>query len=327
MNRVVERKTMAIMEILRDSQRPLGARRLSRLLADQGIELTERAVRYHLLHMDDRGLTRMAGGSGRTLTDRGLKELSSGLAVERVGFVDARIDALAYQTTFDAVAGKGEVVLNLSFFRSRDFAKALAAMRPVFKAGIGLSDKVMTAAGGDYVGTTQVPEGYRGLATVCSVSLNGILLRQGIPMESRFGGLLELREGKAKRFTDIISYSGSTLDPIEIFIKGRMTDVSRAALTGDGIICASFREVPSASVPQVLELLEAMRVTGMGGMILVGKPNQAFLEVPVGRGRTGVVVAGGLNPVAAAEENGIPAELKAMVSMTDYSLMRPVEEL
>lgn len=327
MNRLVERKTMAIMEILRDSPRPLGARRISRLLADQGIDLTERAVRYHLLHMDDRGLTRMAGGSGRTLTERGLKELSSGLAVERVGFVDARIDSLAYQTSFNPLTGAGEVVLNLSFFRARDFSKALASMLPVFKAGIGLSDKVMTAGAGERVGNTPIPEGYKGLATVCSVSLNGILLRQGIPMESRFGGLLEIRGGKATRFTDIISYDGSTLDPIEIFIKGRMTDVASAALTGDGIICASFREVPSASVPQVHELLDAMRVAGMGGMVLVGKPNQAFMEVPVGRGRTGVVVAGGLNPVAAAEENGIATELKAMVSLTDFSLLTPVEDI
>jgi repressor of nif and glnA expression len=323
MDRLVERKTTAIMEILRDSHRPLGARRISRLLHDQGIELTERAVRYHLLHMDDRGLTRMAGGSGRTLTERGLQEISSALAVERVGFVDARIDSLAYQTSFDPEKREGLVVLNLSFFRSRDFEKAVKAMRPVFDAGIGLSDLVLTAGAGEYVGDTLIPEGHRALATVCSVSLNGILLRHGIPVESRFGGLLEMRDGKATRFTDIINYSGSTLDPIEIFIKGRMTDVSRAATTGDGLVCASFREVPSASLQRVQEVLTVMRRAGMAGMVLVGRPNQSFMEVPVGRGRTGIVVAGGLNPVAAAEEAGIATEMKAMVALADFSLLQP----
>jgi repressor of nif and glnA expression len=42
------------------------------------------------------------------------------------------------------------------------------------------------------------------------------------------------------------------------------------------------------------------------------------MEVPVGRGRTGIVVAGGLNPVAAAEEAGIATELKAMVTLADF---------
>ncbi len=323
MDRIVERKTTAILEILRDSDKPLGARRISRILEAQGIELTERAVRYHLLHMDDRGLTRISGGSGRVLTDKGAQELGNALAVERVGFVDSRIDSLAYQTTFDPALRQGLVVLNLSLIKSDVFADAKRAMRPVFRAGIGLSNLVLEATEGEHFGDITVPEGHKALATVCSVTLNGILLRHGIPVESRFGGLLEMRNGNPTRFTDIISYSGSTLDPIEVFIKGRMTEVGKAAATGDGRVCASFREVPSASVPRIHELLEQMSKVGMDGMVLVGRPSQAFLEVPVARGRTGVVVAGGLNPVAAAEEKGIQTELKAMVTLADYSLLHP----
>ncbi len=324
MDRSVEQKTAAILEILRDSDKPLGARRISRVLEAQGIELTERAVRYHLLHLDDRGLTRISGGSGRILTDLGRKELGNALAVERVGFVDARIDSLAYQTTFDPASQEGSIVLNLSLFRSGAFLEAKRAMRPVFEAGIGLSSRVIQAQEGEHFGDITVPHGYTALATVCSVTLNGILLRNGIPVESRFGGLLEIREGRATRFTEIISYAGSTLDPIEIFIKGGMTQVGQAAATGNGIVCASFREVPSASMPRIKELLKQMAAVGMDGMILVGRPNQDFMEVPVARGRTGVVVAGGLNPVAAVEEQGILTELKAMVTLADYSLLKPL---
>lgn len=324
MDRGVEQKTAAILEILRDSDKPLGARRISRVLESQGIELTERAVRYHLLHLDDRGLTRISGGSGRILTDLGRKELGNALAVERVGFVDARIDSLAYQTTFDPASQEGSIVLNLSLFRSSAWLEAKRAMRPVFEAGIGLSSRVILAEEGERFGDITVPHGYTALATVCSVTLNGILLRHGIPVESRFGGLLEMRDGRATRFTEIISYAGSTLDPIEIFIKGGMTQVGQAASTGNGIVCASFREVPAASMPRIKDLLKQMAKVGMDGMILVGRPNQDFMEVPVARGRTGVVVAGGLNPVAAVEEEGIITELKAMVTLADYSLLKPI---
>lgn len=41
----VERKTIAIMRILKDSPEPLGARVISQSLKDHGVELGERAVR------------------------------------------------------------------------------------------------------------------------------------------------------------------------------------------------------------------------------------------------------------------------------------------
>jgi repressor of nif and glnA expression len=58
----VERKVVAILRVLSDSSEPLGGRVISRRLSDFGIELGERAVRYHLKLMDERGLTRPVGG-------------------------------------------------------------------------------------------------------------------------------------------------------------------------------------------------------------------------------------------------------------------------
>ena len=43
----VERKVNAILKILSESSEPLGARVVARHIKDYGIELTERAVRYH----------------------------------------------------------------------------------------------------------------------------------------------------------------------------------------------------------------------------------------------------------------------------------------
>ena len=52
----------------------------------------------------------------------------------------------------------------------------------------GLVRWVPVAAGD----TVVVPPGKVGLATVCSVALNGVLLKAGIPVQSRFGGVLEV---------------------------------------------------------------------------------------------------------------------------------------
>jgi HTH-type transcriptional regulator, global nitrogen regulator NrpRI len=317
------RKTLAILEILREAGEPLGARALSRELTLRGVDLNERTVRYHLLHLDERGFTRLVGRSGRILTERGLEELDSALAVDRVGFVNARIDDLACQADFDLASRRGRVVVNMTFFPLKKESKAVEAMRPAFEAGLCLSDLVLRVGPGDKVGGLEVPEAVAAWGTVCSVTLNSILLRHGIPVESSFGGLLEMKGGKPSRFTEIISYSGSTLDPVEIFIKGKMTSVHAAASTGDGRICASFRLVPASALDATSSLLEEMKRSRLCDMVLLGRPGQPLMEVPSGRDRVGMLVAAGLNPPAAAEESGVDTTSRAMATLVDYSALVP----
>ena len=69
----VERKAFSILKILSDSQEALGARVIANRLKDYGVELGERAVRYHLKLMDERGLTLILGRrDGRVLTEKGM---------------------------------------------------------------------------------------------------------------------------------------------------------------------------------------------------------------------------------------------------------------
>ena len=69
----VERKIISILRVLSESHEPLGARVIARRLKDLGVELGERAVRYHLKLMDERGLTQLVGRDGRLLTGQGSK--------------------------------------------------------------------------------------------------------------------------------------------------------------------------------------------------------------------------------------------------------------
>jgi hypothetical protein len=322
-NTSLERKTLAILEILQEAREPLGARAISRELTLRGVDLNERTVRYHLLHLDERGFTRLEGRSGRVLTQRGREEVESALAVDRVGFVNSRIDDLACQADFDLHSGRGRLVINISFFPLRQEKQAVEAMRPAFEAGLCLSDLVLRAGPGERVGGLEIPEASVGWGTVCSVTLNSVFLRHGIPVESSFGGLLEISGSRPRRFTEIISYSGSTLDPIEIFIKGKMTSVHAAATTGAGRICASFRLIPSSAQDDATSLLEEMKHSRLGEMILLGRPGQPFMEVPSGRDRVGMLVAGGLNPPAAAEEMGVDTSSRAMATLVDYTALAP----
>ena len=73
----VERKAISILKVLNESPHPLGARLIARRLKDYGVELGERAVRYHLKLMDERGLTRpLQRRDGREITTQGIEELN-----------------------------------------------------------------------------------------------------------------------------------------------------------------------------------------------------------------------------------------------------------
>jgi repressor of nif and glnA expression len=314
----VERKTIAILRILSQSSEPVGARVISRNLKDNGIELSERAVRYHLKLMDERGFTQSAGRDGRSITQLGVEELESALISDKVGFVASKIELLAYQTDFDINKRRGKIPVNISFFPERQFKKAIEAMKEVFQAGICVSDLVAAVRQGEKLGGIVVPHGKIGLATVCSIIINGALLKAGVPMDSKFGGILQIKNHKPLRFVELIQYSGSSLDPSEIYITSRMTSVGRAAREGQGRILANFREIPAMSQPIAEEVVAELKVANLNGLIMMSEVSKAVCGVPVEVNKVGMILVGGLNPVAAAVESGIEVENRAMSAIMEY---------
>jgi repressor of nif and glnA expression len=325
--RDVQRKVLAILKVLGTGTAPMGARTIARRLEAYGVSLTERAVRYHLQLMDERGLTEQVGRRGRILTERGHGEIGSALVTDKVGYVLSRIKQLAFQTTFDPETAQGDVVMNTTLFRRREFEAALRAMEPAFNAGLCVSDRVGLAGAGERLGQVVVPEDHIGLSTVCSVTINGVLLKGGIPMDSRFGGILEIQRRKPLRFVEIIHYSGSSLDPSEAFIRARMTAVDAAARTGAGRVLANFRELPAACRPLVSEITHRLRRAGIGGLLLLGEISEPVCQIAVDLNMCGVILLGGLNPVAAAAEAGLEAEYRAMSTVMPFEHLRDVRTL
>ena len=180
---------------------------------------------------------------------------------------------------------------------------------------------------GEVVGEMTVPTGKVGFCTVCSITLNGVLLKHGVPTASRFGGLLELRDGRATRFVEMIHYDGTSIDPLEVFIRSRMTDYRGAIRDGNGLIGASFRELPEDSRELVQSLSERLSEVGLGAFLEVGMPGQQVLGLPVSQGRIGSVVIGGLNPIAILEELGHRVESRALSGLLEYNRMYSYEEL
>jgi repressor of nif and glnA expression len=326
--RDVERKITAILKVLSDSPDPLGGRVISRRLKEQGVDLNERTVRYHLRMMDERGLTRSIGQrDGRTITESGLDELKSALVCDKVGFVTGRIELLAYLTTFDMEEFTGDIPIDVSLFPKEQFAKAWDIMRDIFTSGFCTSNLVAVASSGERLGNITIPEGKIGLATVCTAAVIGSLLKAGIPIDSRFGGMLQLRNHQPVRFVELIEYNGCTLDPFHIFIAGKMTNVIGAAKIGEGKILASFHEVPIASRSATEAVIDKLKALNFCHLAIMGNVGESICEVFTTLNKLGLMLPTGLNAVAAAAEKGIDVSCMAMSGVIDIGKLRNFQAL
>ena len=322
-------KTMlAILKVLdKHSDTILGSREISRQLKVHGVELTERTVRYHLRILDERGYTKVFGKEGRKITQKGKEELAQALVSEKIGFIISKIETLSYLTDLDLEKNEGNIILNVSYFPEEKLKEALKVMKHVFLSPYVMCDKVVMQKAGEKIGDVVVPEKQIGFGTVCSVTINGIFLKAGIPVASKFGGVLQIENAEPSRFTSLISYEGSSLDPLEIFIKSHMTDVLGAVKNHSGKILASFREIPVVSLERARQLSEELRQKGIGGLLMIGNPNQPLLEMPVAVDKAGMIIVGGLNPLAALEEAGIQTVSKAMSTLYKFSDLIKFKEL
>lgn len=314
----VERKVIAILRILSQSTEPIGARVISHHLSNQGIQLTERAVRYHLKLLDERGFTERVGRDGRLITKVGLEELESALVSDKVGSVASRIELMACQTDFDPDTREGRVPVNISFFPEKQFGKAVQSMKRVFQTGFCVSEFVAVAGSGEDLGGVTTPKGRMGLATVCSVVINGSLLKAGVPIDYRFSGILQIKKRQPLRFVELIQYSGSSLDPAELYISSRMTTVGQVVRRGEGRILANFREMPAICQPAAERVVARLKEAGLGGLLVMGEVSRPVCGVPVELNKVGMILAGGLNPVAAAVESGIEVENHSMGTLMEY---------
>jgi len=322
-----ERHRTEILNALAKETGPVSSARVAQVLGTAGYNLSERSVRLYFSQMDAEGLTESRGKRGRVITEKGLAELRAAQILERVGYLSARIDQMTYSMNFDLATRTGQVLVNTSIVNPRQLAGCADKVCKVFADGYAMGNRLALLAPGESVGGTTVPPDRVGFCTVCSITLNGVLLKHGVPTTSRFGGLLELRNGQPARFVEMIHYDGTSIDPLEVFIRSGMTDYMGAIRDGNGLIGASFREMPEDSRDLVLHLSKQLSAIGLGAFLEVGLAGQPILGLPVNHGRIGSVVSGGLNPIAILEEMGHRVYSRALAGLLEYNRLFKFEEL
>lgn len=323
-----QRKRLAILDVLSRSGQLLSSTRITELLVGQDIDISERSVRLYLGELDEEGLTENLGRRGRVITDKGKREADASRVLEGVGLLSGKIDAMAYRMDFDPALRRGTVVVNISAIPIADFTvERRKLIEEVFAKGFSMGTMLALFAAGETCGSITIPDGHIGIGTVCSITLNGVLLRRGVPTISRFGGLIELHGGEPVRFVDIIHYDGTSIDPLVVFIRSGMADYIGAVTSGNGRIGASFREFPADSVEAVRSISKQLETIGLGSLLSLGNPGQSLYGVTVGPQRVGAIIIGGLNPMSIFEETGVRVRSNALCGLIDFNSLFHYSEL
>ncbi|MBW4256532.1 DUF128 domain-containing protein [Methanobacterium subterraneum] len=309
-----DRKMMEILRILADRSEVLGAKTIAEELRKKGYDLGERAVRYHMRILDEKGFTERIGYAGRRITPEGVKELEKGLIYDQVDFIFAKFEDMMYQTTLNPTTGLGKVVVNSSTF-SYD-SEVMDIIKNIFNKGLSVSPYVKT--------TTQTEDEPMVMETICGTTIDGMLLKSGIPVVPKFGGLVEISDYVPRTFTELIAYKKTSMTPLEAFTDREMTSVLELADSGNGDIPANFRLIPANAREDASKLFKKLKKIGVSGLLKIGKPGESVLGIPVDKDMVGIAVIGGISPLCAAKEAGYDVDIKMAENIVEFSEMEPV---
>ena len=153
-----------ILRILAKQEKPTGSKLIADELKEKGFDLGERAVRYHMQILDEKGYTEKKGYSGRIITDLGRAKLEKGLIYDQVDFIYSRFEEMIYLTDFSYNTQKGNVVVNTSTLYNEE---SFNIMKEIFRSGLSVSPYVHL--------NEDKKTGKIDVTTICGTTIDGVL--------------------------------------------------------------------------------------------------------------------------------------------------------
>lgn len=267
----LDRRTYDLLRLI-DANEPIGSIRLVDLMQRRGYSIKGRTIRLLLSRLDDAGVTTKVPGKGRRLTDEGRAELDRGDVTGRREQVRARIATLTSRVTYDPAEDAGEVVASTAYVAREDLPAAMDLLADLDRTDAGPVRVAADDGGGDAAEGRTVR-----LAFPSSITVDGVLLSRGIDVDLKTAGLVEYDpagEGRSvRRYIDVLSGEGSTMDVVSLLIEAGRTDVT-ATLDGDvGVLIVDNREFPLTRFAEARDLA-GETADRLGGVLDVRRPRE-----------------------------------------------------
>ena len=308
-----EYRMIEILRVLAKQDQPTGSKVIADELKEKGFNLGERAVRYHMQILDEKGYTEKKGYAGRVITDLGREKLEKGLIYDQVDFIYSKFEEMIYLTDFTYMTQKGNVVVNTSTIYNEE---SINIMKEIYKGGLSVSP---------YVNINEDKiTGEIEVTTICGTTIDGILLNEGIPTQPQYGGLLKIENNRPIKFTEIISYKKTSVTPLDAFANSDLTSVLDVITKGTGLIPANFRLIPGIAREKTIGIIKELINIGIGGVIGISEEGQDLLGLPVPDGMVGIAIIGGITPFCAVKEMGEDIDLNIGETLQDFETLKPI---
>ena len=308
-----EHRMIEILRVLSKQDNPTGSKVIADELKEKGFNLGERAVRYHMQILDEKGYTEKKGYSGRIITDLGREKLEKGLIYDQVDFIYSKFEEMMYLTDFSYIEQNGNVVVNTSTVYNEE---SINIMKELFESGLSVSP---------YVNLNEDKNtGEIEVTTICGTTIDGVLLSEGIATQPQYGGLLKIENHQPMNFTEIISYKKTSVTPLDAFANSNLTSVLDVITKGNGIIPANFRLIPGIAKEKTMKIIHALDKIGIGGVIGISEEGKDLLGLPVPDGMIGIAIIGGITPFCAIKELGEDINIKIAEEIRNFNSLSPI---
>ena len=314
-----------ILDVLAESDRAMSSQEITDELRIRGIKLESRTIRYHLTKMEKMGLISRVANGKREITKKGLEELKRKSVFERLGEFSERIEYNVYFCTFDFYSMKGTVPTNVAILDKKHFEKALQILQEVSKSKILISNLIVLCDEEENMGGIDIPKGKFGIGVISNTIYDVVMRSVGVSMVAEFAGLLHYEKYKPQGFTELISYSGTTLSPGWLLINSGLTSVYKAVRSGKGDVITAIRSFSKYAVEIIKEETALAKARGIGGIISISHPSDRSFSLPAGS-RARLIVSAGLNYLAPLYECNLKPELRINEAFLEFKEFKPLDK-
>ncbi|AGK60310.1 Uncharacterized protein conserved in archaea [Archaeoglobus sulfaticallidus PM70-1] len=322
---MTSRIVVEILRVLSEAESPLSSKDIADSLKEKGINLEPRTIRYHLSKMDKAGLTQKPVKYKRIITPKGKEVLRRSLVFERLGEFSERVEYNVFMSNFSIDEFKGTIPTNIAILDKKHYEKAMTILNEVSQSRFIVSDLITVIDESERAGYLEIPKNKFAVGIVSNTIFDVILRKYGVVLTPEASGLLHVEKKVPQGFSELISYSGTTLSPGWLFVKSRLTSVFRAEKKGYGDVIATIRSFNVHLIDVVKRRVSEIEEKGIRGIISISYPLENHIIQSINF-KANLIIYAGVNYLAPLQEKGLNPEIHINEQLIEISEFKKPEK-
>ncbi len=316
---------LEILRTIAESRTGLKVNEVEKALKERGLNFSERTLRNRLEKLANEGILEKSKSTW-ILTDKGREILNSKTVFERLGEFSETVEYNLLRSTFNLYIMEGTVPTSIAIIDKNKVDKALEVLTTVLESEVSTSKLAVIFDEEEIVDSIEIGRGRVGIGTISSTIYDIIMLNIGVILSVEYAGLLKYVDSKPYGLVELINYSGTTVSPGLLFIRGGYTSVYDVVRKGEGFVVTAIRSFSPYALEEVRNEVLLAEARGIGKTIAISPPMNNVFGVPSGK-RAMIMFQAGINQLAPLYELGFRPELRINEALVNIKEFKKIHEL